>query len=469
MTTTDRLSPLDSSFLHLENEFAHMHIGSTSIFEGPPPPFEDVRALVESKLIDIPRYGQVVRFVPMDLGRPVWADDRHFNLEFHVRHTALPLPGGREELRRLVARIMSQQLDRSRPLWEMWVVEGLEDGHWALISKVHHAMVDGVSGAELLSTVLDISPDATIAKAAEWAPRSSPSNIELATDAVAQLVKSPYEQVRALRAAGRVPRQAIEQLKEVGAGLSSLAGILSATPESTLNGPIGPHRRYVWTSVSVDDIKTVRAALGGTFNDVVLATITRGFRSLLRARDESTDRVVRTLVPVSVRPRNDGEVAAGDGTMANKVSAMFAELPVMLDDPGEALAAVSEQMADLKESKQAVAGEALTSMADFAPPMLLALGERVAARAAQRNVNTVTTNVPGPQLPLYSLGRRMLEIFPFVPLAGQVRVGVAMFSYYGTVYFGITGDYDTCEDIGVLSDGIEAGMEDLLHLARAAS
>jgi WS/DGAT/MGAT family acyltransferase len=202
---------------------------------------------------------------------------------------------------------------------------------------------------------------------------------------------------------------------------------------------------------------------------VVLATITRGFRSLLRARDESTDRVVRTLVPVSVRPRNDGEVAAGDGTMANKVSAMFAELPVMLDDPGEALAAVSEQMADLKESKQAVAGEALTSMADFAPPMLLALGERVAARAAQRNVNTVTTNVPGPQLPLYSLGRRMLEIFPFVPLAGQVRVGVAMFSYYGTVYFGITGDYDTCEDIGVLSDGIEAGMEDLLHLARAAS
>ena len=212
--------------------------------------------------------------------------------------------------------------------------------------------------------------------------------------------------------------------------------------------------------------KKVRGALGGSFNDVVLATVTRGFRALLRSRGESTDRVVRTLVPVSIRPRDDGEMATGDGTMENKVSAMFAELPVMLEDPGETLSAMSAQMSDLKDSKQAVAGEALTSMAGFTPPMVLALSERVVARGAQRNVNTVTTNVPGPQLPLYSVGRRMVAVYPYVPLAGQVRVGVAMFSYDGTVYFGITGDFDSCEDLEVLSDGIEAGMEDLLFLAR---
>ncbi len=469
MTTTDRLSPLDASFLHLENEFAHMHIGSISIFEGPPPPFDQLRALLESKLDDIPRYRQTARFVPLDLGRPVWADDPHFNVDYHVRHTALPAPGGDEQLRLLIARLMSQQLDRARPLWEIWIVEGLDDDRWALVSKVHHAMVDGVSGAELLATMLDVSPDIAEPSPSTWSARPSPGNLELATEAITDLVRSPYEQMRALRAASRVPRQALGQLKEIGAGLSSLAGVLSAPPESSLNGPIGPHRRYVWTSVSVDDIKTVRAGLGGTFNDVVLAAITRGFRKLLRDRGESTDRVVRTLVPVSVRPRVDGEAAAGDGTMENKVSAMFAELPVMLDDPGEVLAAVSAQMSDLKESKQAIAGEALTSMAEFTPPMLLALGERVAARAAQRNVNTVTTNVPGPQLPLYSLGRKMVAVYPFVPLAGQIRIGVAMFSYDGTVYFGITGDFDTCEDVASLSDGIEAGMEDLLHLARQVS
>ena len=466
MTTTERLSPLDASFLHLENEFAHMHIGSTSIFEGPPPPFEQVRALLESKLDDIPRYRQIARFVPFDLGRPVWVDDAHFNVDYHVRHTALPSPGGDEQLRLLVARLMSQQLDRARPLWEIWIVEGLDDDRWALVSKVHHAMVDGVSGAELLATMLDVSPDVVEPIPSAWSPRPAPGNVELATEAVADLVRSPYEQVRALRAATRVPRQALDHLKEIGAGLSSLTGVLSATPESSLNGPIGPHRRYVWTSVSVDDIKKVRGALGGSFNDVVLATVTRGFRALLRSRGESTDRVVRTLVPVSIRPRDDGEMATGDGTMENKVSAMFAELPVMLEDPGETRSAMSAQMSDLKDSKQAVAGEALTSMAGFTPPMVLALSERVVARGAQRNVNTVTTNVPGPQLPLYSVGRRMVAVYPYVPLAGQVRVGVAMFSYDGTVYFGITGDFDSCEDLEELSDGIEAGMEDLLFLAR---
>ena len=240
MTTTERLSPLDASFLHLENEFAHMHIGSTSIFEGPPPPFEQLRALLESKLDDIPRYRQTARFVPFDLGRPVWADDPHFNVDYHVRHTALPSPGGDAELRLLVARLMSQQLDRARPLWEIWIVEGLDDDRWALVSKVHHAMVDGVSGAELLATMLDVSPEVPEPTPSTWSPRPAPGNLELATEAVVDLVRSPYEQMRALRAATRVPRQAFDQLKEIGAGLSSLSGALSGVASGTLKYDMFP-------------------------------------------------------------------------------------------------------------------------------------------------------------------------------------------------------------------------------------
>jgi len=235
---------------------------------------------------------------------------------------------------------------------------------------------------------------------------------------------------------------------------------------SSLNGPLGPHRRYAWGRTSVDEIKRVRKSLGGTFNDVVLAAITRGFRDLLLARGESVDRVVRTLVPVSVRSRDTSGLAVGDNTLANKVSAMFAELPVGIEDPVERLRAITAQMEGLKDSKEAIAGEALTSLSGFAPPMLLALGMRLATRVAQRNVNTVTTNVPGPQFPLYVLGRRMLEAYPYVPLAGQVRIGVAIFSYDGQVTFGITGDGDTTDDLGVLCSGIERGMAELLDLCR---
>jgi WS/DGAT/MGAT family acyltransferase len=279
------------------------------------------------------------------------------------------------------------------------------------------------------------------------------------------MARSPYEQIRALRAASRVPRQALEQLLSVGSGLAALAGIVPQPPVSSLNGPIGPHRRYSWASTTVDDIKRVRKELGGTFNDVVLAAITSGFRSLLESRGEPVDRVVRTLVPVSVRSRDSSGRAVGDGTYDNKVSAMFAALPVGVADPVERLHAVSRQLAGLKESNQAVAGEALTSLSGFAPPILLAVGTRLATKAAQRNVNTITTNVPGPQLPLYVLGRRMLTAFPYVPLGVQCRTAIAIFSYDGQVNFGVTGDYDTTPDIDVLSRGIERGMSELVALA----
>jgi WS/DGAT/MGAT family acyltransferase len=281
------------------------------------------------------------------------------------------------------------------------------------------------------------------------------------------MVLSPYEQLRAVRASTRVPRQALAQLGDMAHGVRSMAGLVRRTPMSTLNGPIGPHRRYAWASTAVDDIKTVRKGISGTFNDVVLAAVTQGFRDLLLSRGESVDRVVRTLVPVSVRGRDSSGRAIGDGSYENKVSAMFAELPVGIDDPVERLQAISAQMDGLKESKQAVAGEALTSLSGFAPPVLLAVGTRLAARAPQRNINTVTTNVPGPQIPLYAGGRRMLKAYPYVPLAGQVRVGVAIFSYDGQVNYGVTGDYDSAPDIDVLCRGIEDGMEDLLAVARS--
>jgi WS/DGAT/MGAT family acyltransferase len=403
----------------------------------------------------------------LDLGRPVWVDDSHFNIEYHVRHTALPAPGGEAELRKLVGRVMAQQLDRSKPLWEIWVVQGLEDGHWAMMSKTHHCMVDGVSGTDLLTLTLDVLPEGSQPVPDDWRPEKQPSQATLVTQALSERMRSPYEFVRGVRSATRVPRQSLTALGDIAKGLRAMAGLAAPTPSSSLNGPIGPHRRWDWAETTVEDIKRVRKGTGATFNDVVLTACTKGFRDLLLSRGESVDRVVRTLVPVSVRPRDATGKAIGDGTFENRVSAMFAELPVSIEDPLERLASISKQMAGLKDSKQAVAGEALTSLSGFAPPMLLALGTRIAARTPQRNINTVTTNVPGPQMPLYAAGRRMLKAYPYVPLAGSVRVGVAIFSYNGQVNFGVTGDFDTAPDIGVLCSGIEDGMAELLKAVAA--
>lgn len=456
-----RMSPLDASFLHLEDDNSSMHIGSTAIFEGPAPTQDEFQAMVQPKLPLVPRYRQKVRFVPLELGRPVWEDDPHFNICYHVRHTALPAPGGQVQLRNLIGRVMSQMLDRTKPLWEMWVVEGLEDGHWALISKVHHAMVDGVSGTDLLAVMLDASPEPQRPPVTDWQPAAPASNLRLVTSAVAERAVSPYEIVRGARRIVRAPRQFATEVAETARGLTSMAGVAVPTAATSLNGPIGPHRRYSWARGSVSEVKGVRTALGGTLNDVVLAAVSQGFRELLQSRGEEVDgRTVRSLVPVSVR--RPGE----KGSYNNRVSAMFAELPVGIVDPVDRLRAVTEQLARLKDSKQAVAGDVLTGLAGFAPPVLLAVGTRVAFRAPQRNINTVTTNVPGPRVQLYAAGRRMLEAFPYVPLAGRVRIGIAIFSYLDSLNFGLTGDYDTTADLNVLANGIEAGMADLVKAAR---
>jgi WS/DGAT/MGAT family acyltransferase len=453
------MSALDASFLYVEEDgVSHMHVGSVGIFDGPVPTQDEFDRFVAGRLALVPRYRQRVRFVPGGLGRPVWVDDPHFNLAYHVRHTALAQPGGEPELRALVGRLMSQRLDRHKPLWELWKVEGLEDGHWALVNKIHHCMVDGVAGTDLLTVVLERSPDPAPPVPDDWRPAPEPSDLELVAGVVGELLADPREAWQTLtHAVGRV-RHAAQTARDVSEGLAnSLASVARPLAATSLDGPIGPHRRWAWSRADLDDVKAIRGALGGTVNDVVLAAITGGFRSLLLARGERCEgHVVRSLVPVSVRRPDER------GAYDNRVSAVFAELPVGVADPVERLASIRAQMNHLKATHGAVAGEVLTSLAGFAPPMLLALGARVAGRLPQRNINTVTTNVPGPQEPLYVLGRPMVEVFPYVPIQGQVRIGVAVFSYVGRLAFGVTGDFDTAADITVLATGIEDGLAELL-------
>ncbi|MCH7707321.1 MAG: wax ester/triacylglycerol synthase family O-acyltransferase [Myxococcales bacterium] len=373
----DRMSPQDASFLHVENDVNHMHIASVGIFEGPAPAQSEIVQMVAAKLHLVPRYRQVVRFVPLELERPVWVDDSHFNIGYHVRHTALPAPGGEDQLRALVGRVMAQQLDRAKPLWEMWIVEGLEEGCWALLSKTHHCMVDGVSATDLLTVIMDAEPDTRHEEPVPWEPEPWPTDAELLTQALRERLFSPREIVRGLRSAARAPGRVLDSARALVSGSRSLARVATGN-DVGLNGPIGPHRRWDWARTTLGEVKQVRRAFGGTVNDVVLAVISKGFRELLLSRGLSVeDKVVRTLVPVSVR--REGE----RGIYNNRVSAMFAELPVGIEDPLKRLDAVRVQMEHLKEKKQAVAAEVLTSLSGFAPAVLLALGGRVFVSAVE--------------------------------------------------------------------------------------
>jgi diacylglycerol O-acyltransferase / wax synthase len=455
------MSSLDASFLHVEDAVTHMHLGSVGIFEGPPPGPEEVPAAIAARLPQVPRYRQKVAFVPLALGRPVWVDDRHFDLSYHVRRTGLPAPGSERELRSLVGRVMSQQLDRAKPLWEIWIVEGLDDGRWALISKSHHCMVDGISATDILSVLLDSTRDQSPDGLDDWTPQPEPNSVELVARSVAQRALSPYEALRTAASIAQAPSRVARELLVVAKGLVNLRQVAAPGSATSLNGPIGPHRRWDWARSRLSDIKQIRSAHGGTVNDVVLAVLTGAFRELLLARGEQVEgRVVRTLVPVSVRAEQER------GTYDNKVSAVFAELPVELEDPVLRLEAIHEQMQELKTSGQAVAAERLTALTGFAPAVLLALAGRLASSIPQRTVNTVTTNVPGPQQPLFLRGRRMLEAFPFVPLGGSVQLGVAIFSYDGNITFGVTGDRDGAPDIDLFCGAIERSVAELLPPSR---
>ena len=452
------MSAIDSSFLHVENDVTPMHIGGVSLFEGPPPPFEDLRAMVAGKLDLVPRYRQKVRFMPLGAGTPAWVDDPHFSLDYHVRHTAIPKPGGEDQLRGMAARIFSQHLDRNKPLWELWSVEGLADGRWALLSKVHHCMVDGVAATDLMSVMFSDTEERRPRR--DFSPPPEPSGVELLARTIAHKA-SPAGQLQSLRRAVQAPRETVRTFAEATRAAAAASSRMRIVGPNSLTGPIGPHRRWAWADVRLTDVKTVRAALGGTVNDVVLTIITAGFRDLLESRGEppGPDDVVRTMVPVSVRRRGER------GVYNNRVSAVFAGLPVGLDSPRARLDRIRIEMDGIKESKQAVAGDVLSSLSGFAPPMLLALGSRLVTASPRLNMHTATTNVPGPQQPVQTLGRRMLESYPFVPVVGSVRIVVAIFSYDGGLYFGVTGDYDGAPDIEVLTKGISRGMKELLAIA----
>ena len=450
-------------FLSVEDERNPMHIGSVSVFEGPAPTYGELVRTVASHLAVLPRYRQRVRFVPMGLGRPVWVDDPHFQILYHVRHTATPPPGSAEELRNLAGRVFAQNLDRSKPLWELWMVEGLAGGRWALIAKVHHCMVDGVSAIDLLTVLLDRNPQARPGRARKWQPGREPSGLHVLADALAGAIADPASHVRGVPAVSRAmfaSGMGMHNLTDLRNLISSLGSWTQPTVGS-LNGPIGPHRRWSWASATLEQVKEIRAALGGTVNDVVLCAVTKGFRDLLRGRGESVDgKVVRALVPVSVRHESE------KGLYNNRVSGLFPGLPVGIANPLARLNAIRTQMDGFKRSGQAVAGDVLTQLSGFAPPMLMALSLRLAFHAQQRLVQTVATNVPGPQFPLYAVGRRMLYSYPYVPIAGSVGIGVATFSYDGGLNFGVTGDYDSTHDIDVLTRGIESGIAELLVVAR---
>lgn len=457
----ESMSVLDATFLHIEDGNNPMHIGSVAVLEGPAPAYGDLVRLISAKLPLVPRYRQKVRFALGGVGRPVWVEDPHFQVLYHIRHTALPSPGGRDELRNLAGRVFAQILDRSKPLWELWMVEGLEDGRWALISKVHHCVVDGVSATDLMTLIFDVSaepysPELQPPWTAAPEPRVFSVTLRSVADAVAEPVQRALSAPAVAKRLARPPSAAVAQ----AARLLGSVGEWARRSATSLNGPIGPHRRWSWAEASLDDVRTIRDALGGTVNDTVLAAITAGFRALLLDRGEDlSGRVVRTLVPVSVRSESER------GAFNNRVSGLLAGLPVAITDPVERLEAISAQLSGLKESRQAVAGDALVQLAGFAPPMLMALGSRLAMRFPQRGVQTVTTNVPGPQSPLYVAGRKMVGAYPYVPIVGSVRIGIAIFSYCGRLFFGITGDYDTVPDIDVLRDGIETGMRELLSVA----
>lgn len=455
-----RLSVLDELFLHLEGPNTHMHVGGAAVFEGPVPDYEELLAMVERRLQLVPRYRQRLATVPFGLGRPVWVDDTHFNLEYHVRHTALPSPGDGEKFKRLVARIMSQQLDRSKPLWEIWIAEGLTGNRFAIIGKTHHCLIDGVSGADIMTVLLDFTPEGQEIEPEPWRPQPEPSPDQLLLDALRERLTSPAEVVRTLQSAltdpTKVPNRLIESLRALGAFVGG--AVVDTAPPSSLNVPIGPHRRFETIVVPLADIKHAKNTLGGTVNDVVLASVAGGLRHLLRARGERVDELeLRAMVPVSVRADHER------GALGNRVASMWAPLPVYEADPLERLRIVSEQMRDLKSSGQAVGAQILTTIGEYAPPTILAQASRLVAR--QRAFNLVVTNVPGPQMPLYCLGRRMLEVFPVLPLSDNTSLGVALFSYDGKVCFGLLGDYDAAPDLGVLAEGIEKSIAELVAAA----
>ena len=460
-THMDRLSSVDASFLAQEREGSHMHIGSVLLFEGPAPEVPEVAEHLEARLHLVPRYRQKLSFSRLEMGRPLWVDDPNFNLGYHVRHTALPAPGSVEQLRLLAGRVFSQRLDRSKPLWEMWLVEGLQDGRFALINKTHHSLVDGVSGADLTAVIFDLQREGTEMPEAErsWSPAPEPGDVSMTARGVTDLAGAPLGLARRAVSAIASPAKAAAQAREVVSGLGEVAkNTVVSAPQTPLNGPMGPHRRLTWVRVPLRDLKEVKSQLGGTVNDVFLTVISGALHRWLRSRGVRTEGLeVRSAVPVSIR------VEGSESDLGNQITIMIGRLPTYVEDPVERHRLVVDSMRGLKESKQALGAEVISSLEDFAPPTIFAQASRL--HFSTRMYNLLTTNVPGPQIPLYMLGREMVELVPVAFLAPGQRLAVAMMSYNGCAALSMIGDYDTMPD---LESVIDYAVDELAMLRTAA-
>jgi WS/DGAT/MGAT family acyltransferase len=458
-----RLTALDSSFLHLEDNGAHMHVAAVMTFEGEAPAYDEFVEAIEARLHLVPRYRQRLAFVPLGQGRPRWVDDPHFNARYHIRHTALPAPASDEELKRLAARVFGQRLDRSKPLWEIWLVESIDARRFAILSKTHHALVDGVSGVDVVSLLFDPDPDPPppAPPSRPWLPRPVPTQTELLAEALLERSTVPAEALRGVRALTRAPRQVAERLAGGVAGLGSMAlAGLSPAPKTPLNVDIGPHRRYTWVDADLGRFKAIKSGLGGTVNDAVLTAVTLALGRWMRGRGEDTEGLVlRAMVPVSIRAETQR------GALGNRVATMWAPLPVGVEDPKAAFDEIHEAMRGLKESGQAVGAETLTQLADFAPPTIMSQAARLQAR--QRFFNLVVTNVPGPQVELYLLGRRMLGLYPVVPLALKQALGIAIMSYNGRLGFGLLADFDALPDLADIAEHLQGAIDDLARVSGA--
>ena len=459
----DRLTSTDASFLHQEGRSSHMHIGGVLLFEGPPPPFTDYLDHVRSRLHLVPRYRQKLAVPPLESGRPLWIDDPSFNLEYHVRHSALPVPGGEEQLLRLAARIASQQLDRGRPLWESWMIEGLEDDRFALIFKTHHSLVDGISGVDLATVLFDLErhPASSGGELRPWQPQPEPSSADLLVAGVRGAVRTTAGILTRAAGAATRPATTLALLREAIEGVGEIAWAgLNPAPQTPLNVQIGPHRRYSVSRQRLADYKEIKTALGGTVNDVVLTVVSGALANWLHSRGIQTEGLeMRALVPVSVRTQEHR------GSLGNQLAVMRGPLPVFIEDPVARLQFVREAMDGLKESKQAVGASTLAAVNNLAPPTVLAQASRL--NFSTRLFNLIVTNVPGPQLPLYVLGRELQDLFPVAFLPEDHALAIAIMSYNGALDYGLLGDYDALPDIELITQGLEDTLAQLLTAARA--
>jgi len=459
----DRLSSTDVSFLTNESSSSHMHVGAIMIFEGPAPSYEDLLDHIQSRHHLVPRFRQKLAYPPAQAGRPFWVDDPNLNLEYHVRHSALPAPGSEDQLRRMAARVFSQQLDRSKPLWELWLVQGLTRNRFALLTKTHHAVVDGVSGVDIATVLFDLNPVPEPASHDEWSAQPEPSSGTLLAKGIEDVARAPVRAARRLERAVQHPESAVRQVRDAVEAVSEVGwNFANPAPKVPLNVEIGSHRRFAWVRSDLDNFKRVKDALGGTVNDVVLAVVAGALREWLRGRGIRTEGLeLRAQVPVSIRAADE------HGQLGNKLAVMRAPLPVYIADPVRRLETVNQAMKGLKQSKQALGAEVISRFNDFAPPTLLAQAARI--NFSTRLFNLTVTNVPGPQVPLYVLGRELEDIFPIGFLPPNQALFVAIMSYNGGINFGLLADYDAMDDVDVSASGLETAIAELVDAAAAAS